>query len=214
MAGERFEFALKLEPCYDSSMTKHKENILRLRAEGKSYREIMKELGCSSSTVSFHLGEGQKEKTRIRRMKVADLPFKKKVDNWKAQREVKIKEFQKSPKTHDWKMREKVRRFQMKDKSDTSPILDWTYNDVKEKIKDFTSCYLTGRPIDVNDYTTFQFDHIEPRAAGGDNSLDNLGVVTKEANYAKRDMPLEDFLALCLDVVIHWELVDEDDVKI
>ena len=195
-------------------MAKHKEKILRLRAEGKSYREIQTELGCSKSTIAYHLGEGQKQKTRDRARKISDKGLRKKIDNWKQSLASQPKELQRSPKTHDWKMREKVRRFQMKDKSDTSPVLDWTYDDVKEKIKDFTSCYLTGRPIDVNDYTTFQFDHIEPRAAGGDNSLDNLGVVTKEANYAKRDMPLEDFLALCLDVVIHWNLVDEDDVKI
>ncbi len=45
---------------------KHKENILRLRAEGKSYREIQKELGCSKSTIAYHCGEGQKAKTRYR----------------------------------------------------------------------------------------------------------------------------------------------------
>lgn len=43
---------------------KHKENILRLRAEGKSYSEIAKELGCSKGTVSYHIGFGQKEKTK------------------------------------------------------------------------------------------------------------------------------------------------------
>ena len=43
---------------------KHKENILRLRAEGKSYSQIADELGCSKGTVSYHIGFGQKEKTR------------------------------------------------------------------------------------------------------------------------------------------------------
>ena len=41
---------------------KHKENIFKLRAEGKSYREIQAILGCSKGTIAFHLGEGQKEK--------------------------------------------------------------------------------------------------------------------------------------------------------
>jgi transposase len=45
---------------------KHKESILRLRAEGKSYREIQKELGCSKSTIAYHCGEGQKEKMNRR----------------------------------------------------------------------------------------------------------------------------------------------------
>lgn len=40
-----------------------KEEILRLRAEGKSYREIMEILGCSKGTISYHVGPGQKIKT-------------------------------------------------------------------------------------------------------------------------------------------------------
>ena len=40
-----------------------KEDILRLRSEGKSYREIQNELGCSKGTIAYHLGQGQKRKT-------------------------------------------------------------------------------------------------------------------------------------------------------
>lgn len=43
---------------------KYKEEIFRLRAEGKSYNEIAEQLGCSKGTISYHLGYGQKEKTR------------------------------------------------------------------------------------------------------------------------------------------------------
>jgi len=43
---------------------KYEKDILRLRSEGKSYNEIAKELGCSKGTVSYHLGFGQKEKTK------------------------------------------------------------------------------------------------------------------------------------------------------
>ena len=39
-----------------------KDQILKLRDEGKSYREIKRILGCSSSTIAYHCGEGQKEK--------------------------------------------------------------------------------------------------------------------------------------------------------
>lgn len=39
-----------------------KEQILALRAQGKSFNEIQKELGCSKSTISFHCSAGQKEK--------------------------------------------------------------------------------------------------------------------------------------------------------
>ena len=51
--------------CYNRTM-KHKENILRLRAEGKTYNEIRDELGCSKATIAYHCGEGQKQKSRER----------------------------------------------------------------------------------------------------------------------------------------------------
>ena len=39
-----------------------KEKILALRQEGNSYDSIVKEAKVSRSTVSYHLGKGQKEK--------------------------------------------------------------------------------------------------------------------------------------------------------
>lgn len=45
---------------------KHKENILRLRAEGKTYNQIVEDLGCAKSTVAYHCGLDQKAKTRYR----------------------------------------------------------------------------------------------------------------------------------------------------
>ena len=46
-----------------------KEKILNLRQEGHSYNSIKREAGVSKSTVSYHCGEGQKEKTINRTMK-------------------------------------------------------------------------------------------------------------------------------------------------
>ena len=39
---------------------KHKESIIRLRSEGKTYNEIAKELGCSKGTIAYHLSESVK----------------------------------------------------------------------------------------------------------------------------------------------------------
>lgn len=47
--------------------------ILELREQGLSYNQIVDKLGCSKGTVSFHLGEGQKEKTRKRRAKYTTI---------------------------------------------------------------------------------------------------------------------------------------------
>ena len=45
---------------------KHKEQIIALRKQGKTYKEIKDALGCSKGTIAYHLGEGQKDKTRQR----------------------------------------------------------------------------------------------------------------------------------------------------
>lgn len=43
-----------------------KEKIIELRQKGYSYNQIVKRLGCSKGTVSYHLGKGQKEKNKLR----------------------------------------------------------------------------------------------------------------------------------------------------
>lgn len=43
-----------------------REEILRLRADGRTYNQIKEELGCSLSTISYHCGVGQKTKTLTR----------------------------------------------------------------------------------------------------------------------------------------------------
>ncbi len=42
------------------------EQIIQLYSEGKTYSQIKETLNCSKGTISYHLGEGQKEKTRGR----------------------------------------------------------------------------------------------------------------------------------------------------
>jgi hypothetical protein len=44
-----------------------KEQILKLYHQGKSYRQIQQIVGCSTSTISFHCGKGQKRKSYKRR---------------------------------------------------------------------------------------------------------------------------------------------------
>jgi predicted transcriptional regulator len=54
----------------------YKEDILRLRAEGKSYSEISHELGCSKGTVAYYLKEDAPAKV------VASNPFAQKIINY------------------------------------------------------------------------------------------------------------------------------------
>lgn len=44
-------------------MTDLKNNILELKSQGLSYRQIQEKLGCSKGTIAYHLGTGQKDKT-------------------------------------------------------------------------------------------------------------------------------------------------------
>ena len=194
-------------------MAKYKDDILRLRAEGKSYREIESELGCSKGTIAYHLGEGQKEKTLKRNAKNPrpNGRFKKKVDHWLTHKPITSRQVGSAYRSHKRRVQDKIQGFHRRD-TERLPR-QFTYDEVIDHIKDYENCYLTGRPIDVNDCSTFHFDHIIPRSRGGSNDLDNLGVVTPEANYAKRDLPLEDFIELCVDVVTYWGLFNIEDMK-
>jgi len=50
-------------------MTKLEEDIKELKAQGYSYNRITETLGCAKSTVSYYLGKGQKDKSKIRMAK-------------------------------------------------------------------------------------------------------------------------------------------------
>lgn len=56
-----------------------KEKILKLKSEGKSYREIQKILNCSKGTIAYHLGDGQKQKT-VKRTNISKA--KKRRETW------------------------------------------------------------------------------------------------------------------------------------
>lgn len=161
-----------------------KESILKLRSEGKSFREISKILGCSKSLISYHCSAGQAEKSKLRVKKLrGDNPVLKKIDNYKARKKL-------SDGCNDFN-----RRGNQSDK--------FSSKDVLEKFGDSPKCYLTGRPIDWNDNESYAFDHREPVSKGGSNSLDNLELAHPQANQAKDCMTVEEFLALCKEVLLH-----------
>lgn len=56
-------------------MSKYKEDIIRLRKNGKAYREIKDELGCAKSTVAYHC---QKEGLEDIGMKIEKISDEKK----------------------------------------------------------------------------------------------------------------------------------------
>jgi 5-methylcytosine-specific restriction endonuclease McrA len=168
-----------------------KNEILKLRLQGKSYKEICETLGCSKSTVSFHCGKDQKEKTRRRlQRRRKTLVILHKVDHFQSKRlKDKAEDFQ----------REKQEGTFRRGKRD----LVFSWHDVIEKYGWETTCYLTGRLIQLREPKTYHFDHLIPPGRGGDNSLENLRIACKAANVAKSDLLVEEFIELCIDVVRH-----------
>jgi 5-methylcytosine-specific restriction endonuclease McrA len=75
--------------------------------------------------------------------------------------------------------------------------------EAKEKFIAHPFCYLTGAALSLDRLDQLQFDHRKPVSKGGDNSLDNLGFAKKEANQAKGDLTVDEFVALCVKVAEH-----------
>ena len=168
-----------------------------MRAEGKSYNEICEALGCTKSTVAYHCSLKEKQLARQRANREKEKSsISKKVDNF---RNTKVgpgwkEEIQSSPKKQ---LRDKTKNFfRKKDGSER-----FNSKDVLNKFGNNPKCYLTGTLIDLSNPRSFSLDHIMPTSKGGKNTLENLGLATRDANMAKNDMLLEDFLELCKSVL-------------
>lgn len=154
-----------------------KEVILKLRSEGLSYSTIAKEVDCAKSTVAYYCGEGVREKAIDR----SDI----------IRRKNKYK-----PPSLSTKIRSKIYSFS----KGIAQVRKFNINEVYENIINNPECYLTGREIDLNDRSTWSLDHIIPRSKGGVLTKDNIGLSCRDANYAKYDMHLNDFIQLCKEV--------------
>ena len=59
---------------------------------------------------------------------------------------------------------------------------NFSIEELRKKLGDNPICYLTGEPIDLLERDEYTLDHIIPRAKGGKNTLDNLGILKREIN--------------------------------
>ena len=172
-----------------------------MRQAGKSYKEICQTLGFSKSTVAYHCGEGQKNKTLNRQQtRRKDLVILKKVENFQYDRRIKDR-------TEDFQ-RERNQSGVMGTRNIT-----FRWQDVIEKFGWKTTCYLTGRKIDLKESRSYEFDHIESVAKGGQGVIDNLGICCRDANRAKHDMSVKELLNLCKEILEHkgYEVKKNDD---
>ena len=160
-----------------------KEEILRLRSEGKSYNEIHKLLGCSKGSVSYHCGIGQKEKMECRQRKHRNTLkgiLKRKKDNFSF-----------------------VHRIKGRGRYNRREHLCFSGKEFEERLLSNPTCYLTGRPVDLFKPKTYHCDHMIPVIKGGKSTLENMGLACKEANMAKSDMTVDEFFNLCKEVLEH-----------
>jgi len=170
-----------------------KEEILKLRQEGKSYNEIKGILGCSLGTIAFHCGKGQKEKYYNRNKA------------WRDENPLKMK-FRKMDYRSKTAIRKKVGDFKRRTKFGEKRLVDsdiCSYKELEELFEKNPNCYLTGEPLEINNPSSYHLDHFIPMAKGGSNNIENLRFCTKEANQAKNDLLFDEFLELCRKVLIH-----------
>jgi 5-methylcytosine-specific restriction endonuclease McrA len=65
-------------------------------------------------------------------------------------------------------------------------------------------CAISGREMTPE---TASLDHITPLARGGKHELGNVWAVDHQVNTAKGTLSVEEFVAMCFDVVRHQEAI-------
>jgi 5-methylcytosine-specific restriction endonuclease McrA len=171
-----------------------KEEILRLRALGYSYSQIQKETGASKGTISYHCsGEGKSKALERQRNRRKSVPLTKKIDNFKGRSRKAL--------------RDSTRDFQRNrtagGRHSTGRVYDFSVEDLLNKIGLSPICAITGRQIDLSDPLSYSLDHIVPVSSGGDGSLENLQIVSRQANMMKNKYSMDEVIQFAVDVLKH-----------
>lgn len=178
----------------------NKEKILKLKSEGKTCTEIKKLLNMSSGIVYYHYYSEYRERQlfNMKKKRKQAHPYEEKIhtfskDKYKRKRNIPIS-------TTRTRLRNKINDFF---NGDVMARRQFTVDDVITKFGENPICYLTGEQIDITKPGTYQFDHIIPKCRGGDNSLENMAICTKQANESKRGLTPDEFIFLCKKVLEH-----------
>lgn len=181
------------------------QRILHLKSLGQTYKQIVETIGCSKGTVSYYLGVGQKAKTRHRTQKLRRKahPFAAKIIKFRERCQSGQRRTLNLSNSDRKILTDKILTFHRDRKTKMYNPVTFTVEDVINKVGQNPVCYLTGKTIEIDKPRTYQFDHVVPVARGGDNSLENLAIATKEANIAKNNMTNDEFVNLCKAVLEH-----------
>lgn len=180
-----------------------KEKILKLKKEGLNQSEIALKLGCAKSTVCWHFNpEKQLKKSQERKKKIPSYEVKNarnisrffcsKTKNEKITK-IKTLTFKEAHANNRFRLKRfsKNKKGKMKQETQIQAVKD------KYGITDSQTtiiCRYTGKILDWTRPEEYHYDHIIPRSRGGGNTLDNLQIISKEANQAKGDMTHEEFV--------------------
>lgn len=178
---------------------KLKDKILELFNQGYDYMDIVYKLKCSSSVVSYHLYPEQRLKALARgkdKLKTSH-PIHRKIYAFLANYTYKKRKCNLLV-----GLKKKVRGFQMRT-NDKLTDNKFTVEELLIKLGDNPRCYLTGTPIDLYDFKSYQLDHVIPRSKGGDSSLENANICLAHVNKAKNNLSVDEFIEMCKSVVEH-----------
>ena len=173
-------------------MTELGVKIIELKQNGYSYNKIMKELKCSKSTISYYLGDNQKEKSVKRNKKTSSKP------EFVLQKKLYVFRYRENK-----KITGKVRDFQRREGSKllSKQETNFSIEDFLKKIGDEPKCYLSGVNINLHETKSYSIDHITPATKGGDNTIENAGLLSSSINKMKSDITVEEFLEKCIQVL-------------
>lgn len=183
-----------------------KDQILELKSKGFKQKDIAKKLGCSASTVCWHFNpDKQLKKSQERKKKIAPhivklqrniSRFNKTKTKVRQKREIKTLTLSEARAN----VRCRLKCYAKIHKSNTKRTKMVNIDAVIEKynITDNNTeiiCRYTGKTLEWTKPEEFHMDHIMPRSRGGDNTIENLQIISKEANTAKGDMTHDEFVA-------------------
>ena len=200
-----------------------KEKILDLKSEGLNQSQIALKLGCAKSTVCWHFNpEKQLKKAQQRKKKIAPhiVKWQRNISRFstaktknKVKREIKELTFSEA----SAKFRGRLKDYAKKYKSDTERTkmvnikkVEEKYNITEENTK--IICRYTGDVLDWKRPGECEIDHTQPRSKGGENTIENLQILSKAANQAKGDMTHDEFIEF-IKKCYHHCCVDNNSVE-
>lgn len=191
-------------------MTELANKIKKLYSEGKSKKEISNILNCNIATVYYNTDPNYKIREKFR---YHANPIYQKIKQFFNDKDF-AKQKKESTKNIKSLLLWKIINFHTSKRGEKPMKPTFSVEDIINKFGENPKCYLTGQDIDLSKPRTYEFDHIIPKSRGGQNTLDNLGICTKEANRAKQTMTPDEFTNLCKIILEnHGYLISKQSVK-